>query len=42
MIFVLEDGKLAEMGSPQVLLADASSRFAKLANNQGIYEITGR
>ncbi|KAG8729967.1 hypothetical protein FRC10_003265, partial [Ceratobasidium sp. 414] len=37
LILVLDDGKLAETGAPQALLADSSSKFSKLANNQGIY-----
>ncbi|QRV95711.1 ABC transporter [Ceratobasidium sp. AG-Ba] len=35
-ILVLEDGKVVEIGPPQALLADSSSRFFKLANSQGI------
>ncbi|KAG9093810.1 hypothetical protein FRC06_011370 [Ceratobasidium sp. 370] len=37
LILVLDDGKLAEIGAPRALLADRSSKFSKLANNQGIY-----
>ncbi|KAG8785249.1 hypothetical protein FRC12_017815 [Ceratobasidium sp. 428] len=37
LIIVLDDGKVAEIGPPQVLLADSSSKFSKLANSQGIY-----
>ncbi|KAG9081985.1 hypothetical protein FS749_007246 [Ceratobasidium sp. UAMH 11750] len=37
LILVLDEGKLAEIGTPQALLADSSSKFSKLANSQGIY-----
>ncbi|KAG9125016.1 hypothetical protein FRC07_009301 [Ceratobasidium sp. 392] len=46
LILVLDDGKLAEIGPPQVLLATSTSKFSKLANSQGIYasetQLTGQ
>ncbi|KAG8783640.1 hypothetical protein FRC12_019495 [Ceratobasidium sp. 428] len=37
LIIVVDDGQVTEIGPPQVLLADSSSKFSKLANSQGIY-----
>lgn len=36
LVVVLEDGELVEIGDPQLLLKNEFSRFAKLANSQGV------
>lgn len=36
-ILLLDAGEAAEFGTPDALLADPTSRFARLAATQGIY-----
>ncbi|QRW07534.1 ABC transporter [Ceratobasidium sp. AG-Ba] len=37
LIIILDNGEIVETGSPHDLLADSGSRFARLANSQGIF-----
>ncbi|QRV93384.1 ABC transporter [Ceratobasidium sp. AG-Ba] len=37
LIIILDNGEIVETGAPHDLLADSDSRFAKLANSQGIF-----
>ncbi|KAG8697410.1 hypothetical protein FRC09_007892 [Ceratobasidium sp. 395] len=37
LILILDNGEIVETGAPHDLLADPKSRFAKLANSQGIF-----